>query len=349
MLWPHLSQSLLHYNDLVRVLSESQNLSSSILATSSSHTLYVPAASSAESLPKFSHLMARTHSKDEQDGGLEKVILVPTKKTKFINPFDPSKVHGELTAYHRRWVHVFPRDKRGLAFQAHHALEEEEEEGNDGERLSASGTLSPIRNASSGSLNVGSFTKLGSSLTDRQEFRGLVQGGRRSRYISGSSLVETLVPMSAESGDSHSTGALDRTSGPPTCSTPAQQLQPAKWDDYGIGPEALVENVDPLPTKPFGIRRKRRALPGERRLSDASLKNVEDFTSIQRTGVDWKSLTEPACLPVTVDFFPAESRLSQDYFQSPLELVANFCQNEFDDNSGSEYVLEILKVNFLLL
>ena len=329
----------------VRVQSESQGLSSSILATSSSHTLYMAAASSAESLPKYSRLIAHSHGKGGNlDRGLDGQIFVSTKKTKFINPFDPSKVHGELTAYHRRWVHAFPRDKHGLAFQAHHALEKEDD-GEDGDRLSVSGsTLSPVRNISSGSFNVGSFSKMdgkGSSFSDGQEFRGLSQAGRRSRFISGSSLVETLVPMGSrpDSLDSHgmdqrmdSLGGLDKAQVPPS-STPAQ---PAKWDDYGIGPEDLKEASRAVPPKPAWSRRKRRPIPCERRLSNASLKGVEDFTSVQRTGVDWKSLTEPACLPITVDFFPSELRLNQDYYQSPLELVANCCQNEFDGNARSK-------------
>lgn len=62
--------------------------------------------------------------------------------------------------------------------------------------------------------------------------------------------------------------------------------------------------------------------------SDSSTKAVEDFTSIRRTGVDWKSLTEPACLPVTVDFFPTKSKLEMDYYESPSKLVVNSFDSE---------------------
>lgn len=61
----------------------------------------------------------------------------------------------------------------------------------------------------------------------------------------------------------------------------------------------------------------------DRRVSDSSTKAVEDFTSIRRTGVDWSSLTEPACLPVTVDYFPTKSKLEQEYYESPSKLIVS--------------------------
>ena len=52
-------------------------------------------------------------------------------------------------------------------------------------------------------------------------------------------------------------------------------------------------------------------------------KVCEDFANIRRTGMDWKSLTEPACLPVTIDFFPSEDVLSRDYFEYPSKIVVS--------------------------
>ena len=57
-------------------------------------------------------------------------------------------------------------------------------------------------------------------------------------------------------------------------------------------------------------------------------KMVEDFTSIRRLGVDWKSLTEPACLPVTVDFFPSRAKLEMDYYESPSKLFLSSIDTE---------------------
>lgn len=39
------------------------------------------------------------------------------------------------------------------------------------------------------------------------------------------------------------------------------------------------------------------------------------------TGVDWKSLTIPACLPLTTDYFPDERSLVSDYLVSDYSLL----------------------------
>ena len=157
---------------------------SSISANASSHTLCPTAGGgSTDSLPKYSQLSER-HGKKLDRGG-DGQILVTKKKVKFINPFDPLKVHGELTAYHRRWVHTFPRDKFGLAFQTHHAIprEEEEKEGEEDLESVSSTTFNPSVNYSLEGSSYGG--------QDGQYFRTLQQGGdtgsRKSRGVSVSS------------------------------------------------------------------------------------------------------------------------------------------------------------------
>jgi len=39
------------------------------------------------------------------------------------------------------------------------------------------------------------------------------------------------------------------------------------------------------------------------------------------TGVDWKSLTIPACLPITTDYFPDERSFQVDYLVSDYDLL----------------------------
>ena len=75
--------------------------------------------------------------------------IIKRKRT-FINPFDPSKMHTDLTAYHRRWMHTFPRNKEGLAFQVHHAIPEEDVLGNS---RSSSFTFTPTKSSLQGSNN----------------------------------------------------------------------------------------------------------------------------------------------------------------------------------------------------
>lgn len=157
-------------------------------------------ANSAESLPKYARLAAESRGKLEKDAQ----ILVTTKRTKFINPFDPTKVHGELTAFHRRWIHTFPRDRSGLAFQTHHSILCDDT--GEGE-LDSLSTLSPSgANLSLRSFNVGSFG--GRSWSDHgQEFRSLRQVGRRNTGASmSSSFGETLVSGSGGRGSAESKG-----------------------------------------------------------------------------------------------------------------------------------------------
>ena len=277
-------------------------------------------ANSAESLPKYARLAAESRGKLEKDAQ----ILVTTKRTKFINPFDPTKVHGELTAFHRRWIHTFPRDKSGLAFQTHHSLLSCEGEEGGGRDLDSVSTLSPT----GGHLSIG-----GRSWSDHgQEFRTLQQVGGRSQGASvSSSFEETLVGSGDRGGSLGSKGdsakvGVDDTSKFDSKDSP---LQDSKLDSKSDGGPRSHKSSRSKATPPRGMP----ALPwrkmiGHRHMSDSSTKAVEDFTSIRRTGVDWKSLTEPACLPVSVDFFPSKEKLEMDYYESPSNLVVSSCESQ---------------------
>lgn len=52
-------------------------------------------------------------------------------------------------------------------------------------------------------------------------------------------------------------------------------------------------------------------------------------------GVDWKSLTMPASLPITTDYFPEKQSLTNDYVVSDYNLLpedVNFDMNQYDFN-----------------
>ena len=57
--------------------------------------------------------------------------------------------------------------------------------------------------------------------------------------------------------------------------------------------------------------------------SHSSKPPTENFASARRGGADWRSLTEPACLPITTDYFPSDEKLSRDFFEYPSKLVAS--------------------------
>ena len=248
--------------------------------------------------------------------------MVTTKKTKFINPFDPMKVHGELTAFHRRWVHTFPQDKTGLAFQTHHSVLREEEEGEEGGEGLESLSITP-RNTSGAKSSW-------SDARDGPEFRSLRQyGRRRSRGASySSSFGDQQAQGSFESGETVKVG--DGSTGNCSRSSQSSRTEPKGSGSSGTERKSVRLRDTPsprsrvTPPREVSVWRKRGwSHLLDRRGSDASTKNVEDFTSIRRTGVDWSSLTEPACLPITVDYFPSKNKLEQDYYESPSKLVVS--------------------------
>lgn len=293
---------------LARISSEIGNPPLLNTANASSHTL---CAGSAESLPKYSRLVAESRGRLEKDAQ----ILVTTKRTKFINPFDPTKVHGELTAFHRRWIHTFPRDRSGLAFQTHHSILR----GEEGRDLDSLSTLSPSRGSLGGR----------SSWSDHgQEFRTLRQGGGRSQASMSSSFGETLMGSGDGRGSFGSRGESAKVSADASSKLDSKKDKPhfkSESKSGEVGAEAHShKSARVKATPPRGMSALSwRKLMGHHHMSDSSTKTVEDFTSIRRTGVDWKSLTEPACLPITVDFFPSKSKLEMDYYESPSKLVVS--------------------------
>lgn len=50
------------------------------------------------------------------------------------------------------------------------------------------------------------------------------------------------------------------------------------------------------------------------------------------TGVDWKSLTIPACLPITTDYFPDKRSLNNDYVLSIYSLLPDDVNADFMRN-----------------
>ena len=50
------------------------------------------------------------------------------------------------------------------------------------------------------------------------------------------------------------------------------------------------------------------------------------------SGVDWKSLTIPACLPITTDYFPDKRSLNNDYVLSIYTLLPDDVNVDFMRN-----------------
>ncbi|XP_076389057.1 GATOR complex protein Iml1 isoform X7 [Megachile rotundata] len=55
----------------------------------------------------------------------------------------------------------------------------------------------------------------------------------------------------------------------------------------------------------------------------------QEWTPALTTGVDWKSLTIPACLPITTDYFPDKRSLQNDYVVSDYNLLPDDVNTDF--------------------
>lgn len=51
-------------------------------------------------------------------------------------------------------------------------------------------------------------------------------------------------------------------------------------------------------------------------------------------GVDWKSLTTPACLPLTTDYFPDRQTLQNDYTEGCYDLLPHTDLERYKDIRG---------------
>lgn len=57
-----------------------------------------------------------------------------------------------------------------------------------------------------------------------------------------------------------------------------------------------------------------------------------NYTLQIKIGVDWKSLTIPACLPITTDYFPDKRSLHNDYVVSDYTLLPEGVNDEYAQN-----------------
>jgi DEP domain-containing protein 5 len=55
----------------------------------------------------------------------------------------------------------------------------------------------------------------------------------------------------------------------------------------------------------------------------------QEWSASTKTGVDWKSLTIPACLPITTDYFPDKRSLNNDYVLSIYTLLPDDVNADF--------------------
>ena len=203
----------------------------------------------------------------------------------FINPFQPNELPQEISTNKRRWMHAFPTTSKGHAFQPHHAMQKEGEGG-------VSICSQAMRSGSKTSSAEGSKGAESDAFPER-------------RVASDTDLLEMSIREDACSTQSDLTSAISHTS--PNGSVVS--LASTGSSSGAGGGRGGVDVKKKKHKQPTGFKRPL----FEVTTSAVQPKVLDNFAPIRRTGVDWKALTRPACLPVTTDYFPSERTLADDY------------------------------------
>lgn len=226
----------------------------------------------------------------------------PKKRLSFCNPFDPNKMYSEAPAFQRRWVHVFPINKRGVAFQTHHVTIQETQRDDP--------TRKSIENLSS--TPPASFKR-----------KGIL---KRSNESIGPNLDNVDASFESESfGSSQKKSGLKKS---PGISTPREENLKNVWkqkDSPSLKRSPLMGREKTASEHGSGVNisfTSPESLRQRYKWNDPFFSgNAESFASVRRTGVDWTSLVEPAHLPITTDFYPAKETLNRDYVEYNTNLV----------------------------
>ncbi|XP_017028723.1 GATOR complex protein Iml1 isoform X5 [Drosophila kikkawai] len=240
-----------------------------------------------------------------------------------INPFDPSQVTIKLTSNRRRWTHIFPKGPTGVLIQQHHY------QAVPAKITPATGQPRPLQqiynNGQTGGNNNNEQEDYGcesaeqydrvsthSLLSKSASTHSFVMGDEKIDIFKRrqNSLINALpanVPnLTATQAKSYLWGATGEQEWTPAITT-VQHLRPIVEGEHH---HHLLGGLDPPADPEAGV-----GCGGGRG------KII--------IGVDWKSLTIPACLPITTDYFPDKRSLNNDYVISDYTLLPDDVNHEY--------------------
>ena len=201
---------------------------------------------------------------------------------------------------------MFPTNKRGVAFQIHHATAQESQLENSSLQSLEDVVSTPQSSLKRKGILKHSFNALTTTLDS--SVTGTSQNGSFNNENLGGSLKKTAIVGAKQSPSNSSLREEDHLS---LRGIKKQKGSPSLNSSYQVT------------ATPEAMRRQR-----ERWNDQFVSSNTLNFPSVRRTGVDWVSLVEPAHLPVTTDFYPAKEILDRDYAQYNTNLVV------FRDDQG---------------
>ncbi|XP_021373105.1 DEP domain-containing protein 5-like isoform X1 [Mizuhopecten yessoensis] len=241
-----------------------------------------------------------------------------------INPFAPSTMHFKMTSNRRRWIHAFPTDPQGAAVQTHHFRtfsHTEEMEGSfdlhskETDYLSV-GTMKKgsliHQDSNEGSENTSSdqLSVIGSAGNVAAAFNTSLQGfssslGSNTSFLQDYNKLPQNNNPSKEGQRSWVWGPTGEQEWSPNMTT-GHDWRPLEYDKAASSKSCLVKPI-----------------------LNADINSKQFCACIS---VDWKSLTIPASLPITTDYFPDKKSLQTDYVFAAYGLLP-----EQDGDYGMDY------------
>ncbi|XP_005093712.1 GATOR complex protein Iml1 isoform X2 [Aplysia californica] len=231
-----------------------------------------------------------------------------------INPFAPSRLQFKMTSNRRRWVHAFPVDQRGMQMQARHVHSVSHLDHDDDFPFSnREAVQSPTVTVTTKSKKP-FVSQVSSSFGDGAELHSQ----------SGDSII-------SESPVSRFEGALAKRHGSEAVVPSAarhshsnRMFHGNKLKIFGSVKSGSEQEWSPDMNTGYDWRPLASDLQdhsGSRLTKSIYRGDIQSNLFSAGITVDWKSLTIPASLPVTTDYFPDRRSLHYDYVVSEYELL----------------------------
>ncbi|XP_053383864.1 GATOR complex protein Iml1-like [Mercenaria mercenaria] len=234
-----------------------------------------------------------------------------------INPFAPSRMQFKMTSNRRRWIHAFPTDPHGVAVQTHHVHTYSYNDNNDQDDVDLCELTPEVIQAAEIAVKARKeqgTSRASDTLSDSNTLDDLVS-------VSGVSPLRTGVsPLRKGLTHDYSRGSI------------YSQRDYRGQRSFMWGPTGEQEWTSELTTgqdwRPLDDAEINQA---ESRLIKpiltADIENTQNFCA--GISVDWKSLTMPASLPITTDYFPDNISLQNDYVVSDYSLLPDEVNSDY--------------------
>lgn len=242
---------------------------------------------------------------------------ITTKPKALINPFDPSHMTIKLTPNRRRWTHVFPQGPTGTFMQQHH-YQQTIQQNNQLQLSENNHTNALSTNNNQISNNLGAMPYLADvgselSLANNAQFNNTL-----SNIASGSGINSILNNNNKfRFNNQRKYNILSQNYNPSIQATTTTPLLSGRIKSSStstiLGNPSGLNQQNNNHGKLMSPTHKSTLVSNETVRFAWCASGEQVWTPAITTGVDWKSLTMPACLPLTTDFFPSKTSLQNDY------------------------------------